>query len=77
MNPLAAIWHHPGTPPNRAGAGDYPVVIVGVVPTAPAPLALVVDSTGRFNVAPTGELEVVDPSVTDAIGRAQARLQGR
>ena len=29
MNPIAAIWHHPGTPPNRAGAGDYPVVIVG------------------------------------------------
>jgi hypothetical protein len=28
MNPIAAIWHHPGAPPNRQGAGDYPIVIL-------------------------------------------------
>jgi hypothetical protein len=75
VNTLAAIWHHPGAQPTRAGAGDYPVVIVDVIQAPAGPLALVVDSTGRFNTAPTGELEVVDASVSEAIARAQERLR--
>jgi hypothetical protein len=76
VNAIAAIWHHPGTPPTGAGAGNYPVGIVTVLQGPMGPLALVVDSTGRISTASTAELEVVDGAVTDAIGRAQQRLQG-
>jgi hypothetical protein len=76
VNAIAAIWHHPGTPPTGAGAGNYPVGIVAVLQGPMGPLALVVDSTGRINTASAGELEVVDSAVSEAIGRAQQRLQG-
>jgi hypothetical protein len=76
VNSIAAIWHHPGTPPTGAGAGNYPVGIVEILQGPMGPLALVVDSTGRISTASTAELEVVDAAVSDAIGRAQQRLQG-
>lgn len=76
VNAIAAIWHHPGTPPTGAGAGNYPVGIVTILQGPIGPLVLCVDSTGRMNTAPAAELEVVDQAVSDAIGRAQQRLQG-
>jgi hypothetical protein len=76
VNAIAAIWHHPGTPPTGAGAGNYPVGIVTILKGPIGPLALCVDSNGRINTAPAAELEVVDQAVSDAIGRAQQRLQG-
>jgi hypothetical protein len=77
VNTIAAIWHHPGTPPTGAGAGNYPVAIVAIMPGPIGQLAVVVDSTGRISTASTAELEVVDAGVSDAIGRGQQRLTGR
>lgn len=68
MNPIAAIWHHPGAPPNQQGAGDYPVVIVSFVNAPPqipgvTAWAIVIDATRHVNVAPITELEIVDAGV--------------
>lgn len=73
MNPIGAIWHHPGFPPNRQGAGDYPVVIVAFITAGVGALAIVADATGHLNTAPIGELEMVDPAVKAAIAAVPPR----
>jgi hypothetical protein len=73
LNPIAAIWHHPGLPPNRQGAGDYPVVIVGFIAAPTGALAIVADATGHLNAASIAELEMVDPAVKAAIAPVPAR----
>jgi hypothetical protein len=76
MSVVTAIWHHPGTPPDRQGAGDYPVAIIDFI-NAPAQTigvtarAIVVDATGHLNVAPANELEIVDPAIRQAIAAVQ------
>jgi hypothetical protein len=77
MNSIAAIWHHPGTPPNRQGAGDYPVVIISFVNAPPqtpgvAVWGVVVDATRHVNVAPITELEIVDAEVRAALAGVPA-----
>ena len=76
MKPIAAIWHHPGTPPNKAGAGDYPVAILWFI-LGPTTLAIVADTGGRLNTAPMGELEVVDPGPKEAVTLANTVIVGR
>jgi hypothetical protein len=76
MKPIAAIWHHPGTPPNRAGAGDYPVAILWFMP-GPTTQAIVADTGGRLNTAPMAELEVVDPTAKEAVALANTTIVGR
>jgi hypothetical protein len=72
MKPIAAVWHHPGTPPG-VGAGNYPVAIVGFVP-GPTLVAIVVDSTGRVNTAPAGEIEVVDTVARETVAAANSAI---
>ena len=72
MKPIAAIWHHPGTPPTGAGAGEYQVAILAFL-IVPGQMgggtlrAVVADSGGRLNTAAVTELEVRDPSVREAV----------
>ena len=75
MKPIAAIWHHPGTPPG-VGAGNYPVAVVGFMP-GPTLVAIVVDSTGRVNQAAASELEVVDATAREAVAAANTAITGR
>jgi hypothetical protein len=75
MKPIAAIWHHPGTPPG-VGAGVYPVAIVGFI-QGPTLVAIVVDSTGRSNTAPVGELEIVDTGVRETVAAANSAIAGQ
>jgi hypothetical protein len=72
MKPIAAVWHHPGTPPG-VGAGVYPVAVVGFMP-GPTLVAIVVDSTGRVNTAPVGEVEIVDSTVREAVATANSGI---
>jgi hypothetical protein len=63
-------------PPNRQGAGDYPVVILAFI-NAPgtaigvSALAIVYDATGHLNAASITELEIVDPAVRSAVAAVQ------
>lgn len=76
MKPIAAIWHHPGTPPTRAGAGDYPVAILWFMLGQPT-VAIVADTGGRLNTAPMGELEIVDPGAKETVAQANTVIVGR
>ena len=76
MKPITAIWHHPGTPPNQAGAGEYPVAILWFL-QGPTIVAIVADTGGRLSTAPMGELEIVDQAAKEAVTLANTTIVAR